>query len=125
MFAEAPRNSMKWKPSTQEVTLETLPTILTEHDCVVLHFWAEWDLLDRTMDERLGKVIHGCSDRIFFGSFDTDPKDHWATCNELRLKNLPALVAFVNGKHLETTHGLRSEAQPKEKFEEWLVAARL
>ncbi|HEU4507421.1 MAG TPA: hypothetical protein VFR78_04230, partial [Pyrinomonadaceae bacterium] len=75
-------------------------------------------------DQMLCEIVDAYKDHIFFGSIDTDDQENWGRCIELRILNLPAIAAFVNGQHFETVIGLSSEESLKSKVQQWLNAAR-
>src|SRR5215213_6907355 len=73
---------------------------------VVVHFWADWNLHDKEMRERLNELAKHYGNSIKFASFDTSPEVHWEKCNELDIKAIPALVFYNKGKHYKTVVGL-------------------
>lgn len=100
---------MSWKPSTSEVLPDQFATVVAQHDVTVLHFWASWNLHDKSMDTVLAKIASEFKGRVFIGSVHADDPRYNEACRELKVLNLPALVTFVNGKHFETVIGLHSE----------------
>ena len=74
----------------------------------VVHFWAEWDGVDPKMKDLLENGVPGdISRKIAFGSFDTGPAEHWASCREHQVLNLPFLAFYRDGDLVKTLIGLR------------------
>jgi thiol-disulfide isomerase/thioredoxin len=80
---------------------------------VVIHFWADWNLYERDIRERLSDMSEIYADSIKFGSFDTSPKQHWEKCHELHILNLPTLVFYKHGEVLNIATGLESIEKQK------------
>ena len=115
---------MSWSPSTTKVLPHEFDEVLARHNVAVVHFYASWNQSDVTMDQLLCEVAHTYKDRIFIGSIDTDDQENREKCKELRILNLPAIAAFVNGQHVETVVGLVSKESLNSKVEEWFNSAR-
>lgn len=117
-------NGVSWKPSTTQVLPDKFGEVIAVNNVAVFHFWASWNTYDQTMDQMLREIADVHQDQIFIGSIDTDYEENWQRCKELRILNLPALAAFVNGRHFETIIGLHSTEFLNSKVQEWLHAAQ-
>jgi thioredoxin-like negative regulator of GroEL len=112
-----------WHPSTIRISPESFAQIVNEQKLIVLHFWAGWNMYDQLMDRILEEIVPQYSDRIFFGAVDVDCPGHAQRCLDLRIVNVPALVVFVHGRHIETILGMRSQEDIRRRLEEWLAVA--
>jgi thioredoxin 1 len=90
------------------VTAQEYPTFVTSASIVLIHFWADWNLYDTEMHDRLASIDASNSAFVKIGSFDTSPEDNWAICREVGVKGLPSLVYYLNGNYAKTTVGLQS-----------------
>jgi len=118
-------NEMSWQPSTTKVLPDEFDEVLASYNVAVFHFYASWNRYDVTIDQILREIADTYKDRIFIGSIDTDDQENWERCKELRILNLPAIAAFVNGQHFETVIGLLSKESLSAKVEKWSNTARV
>jgi len=112
---------MSWQPSTTRVLPDEFDEVVAGHNVAVFHFYASWNGYDVTMDQMLREIADTYKDRIFIGSIDTDDRENYEKCKELRILNLPAIAAFVNGRHFETVIGLLSQESLNTKFVAWIA----
>ncbi len=85
--------------------------IVLSSGLVVIHVWAEWNNYDKRMDEILQILRSEFEGKINFYSLNAGPEANWGFCLRHNVLNLPALIYYVNGRHIETTIGLRPEEQ--------------
>jgi len=108
-----------WTPTTEPFKADNFQKIITGHHVVVVHFWADWNLIDRKMDLILKNLRPRFAEEIAFYSFDTMPEAGWVICRQCNILNLPALVCFINGQLHETLIGLRPQEELEAKFAAW------
>src|SRR5687767_11971884 len=103
LFAERPLTNdsstakmrpQHWHPRTTPVTAEDLGHC----PVLVLHYWAIWNLRDRTMDDLLLPFQNEYAGRICFRSCDTDRAENRPFIHGIA--NIPALGLFVGGTWL-------------------------
>lgn len=112
-----------WRPQSQAIELATLHEELARHPLVVVHFWAAWNLHDRTMDEILQGLAPRYTGRVEFRSFDVDIAGGNDFCRDCRISNVPALAAFVRGVWRDTLIGLRPQRELEARLRAWIIAA--
>ena len=84
----------------------------------VVHFWAEWNLYDRTMAKCL-LSLHDLFDESFpLRSCNVDRNVDWVAAQG-NVLNLPALSLVVAGTPRETVIGLRTESEWRECLLDW------
>ena len=115
---------MSWQPSTTKVLPDEFGEVIAGHSVVIFHFYAAWNRYDVIMDQLLCEIGDTYKDHIFIGSIDTDDQENCEKCKELRILNLPAIAAFVNGEHFETIIGLLSKESLNTKVQKWSNTAR-
>jgi thioredoxin-like negative regulator of GroEL len=108
-----------WKPTTEAVNTDSFQKVTAANQIVVIHFWADWNLIDRKMDSVLANLRPKFAGQIGFYAFDTTPEENWDICRQCNILNLPALVCFINGQLHETLIGLRPEEELEAKFAAW------
>ena len=113
----------EWRPSSQPLDVATLLEALAHHPVVVLHFWADWNRIDRQFDEQLQAVRGEFTDRIYFGSIDTDDPRHQEFIRQCQVGNLPAFACFIRGKPAGTVVGYRPAEELRRRFAVWLAEA--
>jgi len=89
----------------------------------VIHFWASWNRSDDEMKARLKQIGASFSDQVAMGSVDTDQEEMWDLVKKLKVLNLPALVYYKNGEHIETTIGLSTKEQIETNLKNLLKTA--
>ena len=115
---------MSWQPSTTKVRPDEFSEVIAGHNVVIFHFYASWNRNDVIMDQVLCEIADTYKDHVFIGSIDTDDPENYEKCKELRILNLPAIAAFVNGRHFETVIGLLSRESLNTKVQQWSNTAR-
>jgi thioredoxin-like negative regulator of GroEL len=103
----------------EPVNAASFHELVASHPIVIIHFWADWNLIDRTMDSVLANLRPKFIEQIDFFSFDTSQEKGSDICRQCNILNLPALVCFINGQLQETFTGLRTEQELEEKFSAW------
>jgi thioredoxin-like negative regulator of GroEL len=98
------------------VTAADLAAVLIANPVVVVHFWADWNGVDRLFDPKLANVRREFDGRIAFRSADVDDADLASFCRESGVVNVPALGCFVGGKHVKTIVGAVSEDKLRTAF---------
>ena len=106
-----------WAPSSIKVFRRDFDKYVAENRAAIFHFWAIWDLHDRTMDEALAENAFEYKDRVFIGAVDVDDPDSWSLMKQLRVMNVPALVLFKDGVYIETIVGCLKKETIKNKLE--------
>jgi thioredoxin-like negative regulator of GroEL len=115
---------MSWKPSAQEVSHFQFEHFVSTNQIAILHVWAPWNAYDIPMDQMLTEVAVEYRYRVIIGSIDVDDPEHWARLKKLGAINVPALVVFVNGVHLETITGLISKVRFEKRAKQWLSSGK-
>ena len=105
-----------WHPTTPPITRSTLNVFLSGHRVVVIHVWADWNLIDRDMDKIVSSVQEDYRGRAEFLSLDLDSEGADELAQQWQVMNLPSLVYFVNGQHLETVVGCRPSEDIRERL---------
>jgi thioredoxin-like negative regulator of GroEL len=91
---------------TAALTDKSFGNFVREHKFVLVHFWAEWNLIDRKMSERLALEIPiGVAGSVALASFDIDPEEHHAICRVHGLRNVPFLAFYRDGVVITTLTG--------------------
>ena len=96
-----------WRPTTPAVTPATLDCVLAGHPVVVIHVWADWNLIDHDMDKVITSVQQDYRGRVEFRSLDLGPDGADELAQHWEVTNLPSLVYFVDGKRHDTVVGCR------------------
>ncbi|MCC9606742.1 thioredoxin family protein [Blastopirellula sp. JC732] len=96
--------------TTPPIPIADYESFLSERRCVVVHFWAPWNAIDRQQDRELKKVRKKWEDRVSFVSCDTDEAASEALCRGVKLAAVPSLVFFIDGKRRELLPGVRDAA---------------
>lgn len=87
----------QWKPASPEYSTSDFDV-----PWVLVHFWANWNLVDRKMDETLIRMK--LPESIVVRSCDIDNQPELAIRS--RVGNIPALALFHYGNRVETLIGL-------------------
>lgn len=112
-------NVEPWQPVSPALSAASFHPTLAPIALAVVHFWAVWDHLDRTLDARLQSLRPQFEPPFRFFSFDTDPEANWPICREFQ-PLVPVLICFRYGKQLgEKKRGLRDEAALATILEDW------
>lgn len=104
-----------WSPASPEFAISdlSLPRL-------VIHFWASWNAVDRTMDTTLVQLIPQFKDDIEFRSVDVDRTGFREMCVDAGILNVPALGFYQSGNHMQTLIGLRLPNDLKTIIQSWL-----
>ncbi|MCM2373799.1 thioredoxin domain-containing protein [Aporhodopirellula aestuarii] len=107
---DRPSNELRdeFSPSTPAVTSETVFQILSTHRVVIVHFWAIWNLVDRTMDSRLMEIRGRLPIEVQYASCNVDAPSCFELAKSVGVLNLPWLAVFVGGRHTGSICGLRN-----------------
>ena len=116
-------NPSLWLPHTPALQIAELPDILAQNPVVILHFWAIWDLHDRTMDAYLQEVIPQFEKRIAFYSVNVDEESNHELCRQCHILSIPALGCFVKGEWYEASVGVLNADKLILKLDSWLSVA--
>ncbi len=80
--------------ATVDLTAHTFEQTITEHDIVLVDWWAEWC----GPCKAFAPVFHGASERnedIVFGKIDTEAEQHLA--GSAGIRSIPTLMVFREG----------------------------
>lgn len=114
-MAETPNE--QWHPSVPPVTEEDLK----QCPVVVVHYWAIWNLHDRTENARLLPLRQEYDGRICFRACDVDCAANQRFVHGVA--NIPALGFFVREKWVKSVIGMRPPEQLRLAFDELLASA--
>lgn len=103
-------------PTTPPLPIADRQAFLAAREIVVVHFWAEWNHIDRQMDQNLKPVREKWEPQVCFVSCDTDDPDNLAFVKAAGVVSLPLLVIYVRGEKEEQIVGVR----PAEMIDEIL-----
>lgn len=122
-YADATPEQEKWTPSTLALSATNFMQEVAAHSLVIVHFWAAWNHIDRTMDAALQELIPLYSTQIQLCSFNVDLDQTGSFCRACGALNVPALGCFIKGRHYETSIGLRPATELNNLFQKWLDEA--
>jgi thioredoxin-like negative regulator of GroEL len=88
-----------------------------------VHYWANWNRIDREMDQRLAGLFEEYAGRICFRSCDVDRAENRPFFHGIA--NVPALGCFIDGKWFKFLIGLRSSHEIRSTLEGWLAMAAM
>ncbi len=101
----------------EPLNIASYSTFTKSNPIVLVHFWAGWNANDYQMKKTLEQLAESYKDRVNFGRVDVDLPEMSGLCVELKILNVPGLVYYRNGNHIETTLGLKSEKQVEESLQ--------
>jgi thioredoxin-like negative regulator of GroEL len=110
----ADADPQQWRPRTVPVTANDL----VQCPVLVLHYWAIWNLHDRTMDDLLLPFQQEYAGRVCFRSCDTDRAENRTFIHGIA--NIPALGCFIRGRWRKSIVGLRPVEQLRLSFDQLL-----
>ena len=99
-------NPPDWKPDSSPLVQEDF-----RHEFLVIHFWASWNGIDRTMNQELAEIRKTASPKIQFRSVDVGEPSHRELCIQAKILNVPSLAFYQFGEHKKTSTGLRSSKE--------------
>jgi len=101
--------------SGKPVTTADWETEVIQSDLpVVVDFWAAWCGPCRMQEPVLNEIARQHSDKIKITSVDVDAEPELAT--RFRIRAIPTLLLFKDGKPVRTLMGFRSKPQLLEEF---------
>jgi thioredoxin len=103
--------------STVELTAENIDSIVSEHEIVLVDFWASWCGPCRAFAPVYEKAALAHPD-VVFGKVDTEAER--ALAGAARITSIPTLMAFRNGTLVFSRPG----ALPAAALEQVIVAVR-
>jgi thioredoxin len=103
--------------STVELTAENIDSIVSEHEIVLVDFWASWCGPCRAFAPVYEKAALAHPD-VVFGKVDTEAER--ALAGAARITSIPTLMAFKNGTLVFSQPG----ALPAAALEQVIVAVR-
>lgn len=113
----------EWTPSTFALNNTNFASEVAAHSLVIVHFWAVWNHIDRPMDVSLQELIPLYSTQIQFRSFDMDLDQEGKIGLAYDVLNVPALGCFIEGRHHETSIGLRPTKELADLLAKWISEA--
>jgi thioredoxin-like negative regulator of GroEL len=111
----------QWQPSSPEATAASFPKLIEKGEPFAIHFWAEWDRVDRDMDKNIQSIAPRLKGWVTFYAADIDRQENVDWCKSLNIVSIPCLLVFVNGLRTRHIIGLRDE---KELMQEILHGMR-
>lgn len=98
-----------WFPSTPNLKAGQVEEAIKNSSVVIIHAWASWNQSDRAMDKILSDLAPLFSADVKFYSMDIDWAENFEFLHQHKVVNVPALVCFKNGQHVETVIGLHTK----------------
>lgn len=98
-----------WFPSTPNLKAGQVEEAIKNSSVVVIHAWASWNQSDRAMDKLLSNLAPLVSGDVQFYSMDIDRAENFEFLHRHKVLNVPALVCYKNGIHMETVVGMRDK----------------
>ena len=112
-----------WQPSSRGIaSIQELTELRAAGDFVV-HVWAEWNGYDRAFDEKLRALAEQASIRVL--SLNADERQFWELLRECNVTNVPALLVFRNGTHVQTIQNYDAQVALSEALRALQSATRL
>ncbi|WP_087023983.1 thioredoxin TrxC [Thaumasiovibrio subtropicus] len=100
-----------------EGTAENLQPLLDSDTPVVIDFWAPWCNPCVGFAPVFEDVAAEKDQQIRFVKVNTEEQQ--ALASQYRIRSIPSIMVFKNGKLLDTING----AMPKSQFNQWLTSA--
>jgi thioredoxin-like negative regulator of GroEL len=101
----------RWQPMSPEVTAASFPKLVEEGEPLAIHFWAEWDRVDRDMDKNIQSIAPRLKGWVIFYAADVDRPENVDWCKSLNIVSIPCLLVFVNGLRTRHIIGLGDEKE--------------
>ncbi len=92
------------------------PEVLEDSRPVLVHFWTPWCGLCRLTNPTLTALRQGSNESIKLVSINAD--ENFKIANYYRLRNLPTIMLFHNGKLIKKLDNLDSRDRLKAALEE-------
>jgi len=92
-----------------EVTSASFPSLVEGGVPLAIHFWAEWDRIDRDMDKNIQSIAPRLKGWVNFYAADVDRPENIDWCKSLNIVSIPCLLVFVNGLRTRHIIGLLGE----------------
>lgn len=90
------------------IPIDEYRSFLAERSCVVVHFWARWNGIDRQQDRELQIVRKKWEPQVCFVSCDTDEPASFDFAKEAGVANLPFVAIYAYGIQKEQMLGIHS-----------------
>jgi thioredoxin-like negative regulator of GroEL len=107
-----------WEVSNLD--FEAYEDFIRSKHIVVIHFWAAWNPIDQEQREYLSRIDPNDAYDVKFGAVDIDDAKFWDLAKALKVLNVPALIFYKNGSHIETVIGLCSKERVEAKLNQLL-----
>ncbi|MEM6506153.1 MAG: hypothetical protein AAF711_11970 [Planctomycetota bacterium] len=109
-----------WKPSSRPITYaEWLESGLSIKQ-LVIHFWAEWNSVDRLVDIEVIKAQENIDLDIEYRSFDIQEKIAWPWLRDNeRYGYVPCIVGFKYGEEIGHLIGRRFAQEYESVIKSW------
>jgi thioredoxin-like negative regulator of GroEL len=101
----------RWQPTSPEVTAASFPNLVEEGEPLAIHFWAEWDRIDRDMDKHIQSIAPRLKGWVRFYAADIDRPENVDWCKSLNIVSIPCLLVFVKGQRTRHIIGLGDEKE--------------
>lgn len=82
----------------------------------VIHFWAEWNLYDKTLSKILKEIECEFKDKVNICSLDVEQELLIDFLKNLPIINLPTLGYYTKGNKISLEIGLRKKDEIREKL---------
>ncbi|QDT75970.1 Thioredoxin [Lacipirellula limnantheis] len=106
-----------------EVTAASFPNLVEGGEPLAIHFWAEWDRVDRDMDKNIQLIAPRLKGWVSFYAADVDRPENIDWCKSLNVVSIPCLIVFVNGLRTRHIIGLGDEKELTQKILHGLCSA--
>jgi thioredoxin 1 len=110
------RELPSWRPSTEPLVREDMG-----RPALIVHFWAPWNAYDRVFDRSMKVLCQEFRANAHFASLNVDDPVMPDVIEQAHLLNVPALVFFRSGRHIETVIGNRKVEFLREVIRRWLA----
>lgn len=108
-----------WFPSTPNLRAGQVEEAIKNSSVVVIHAWASWNQYDRVMDKILCEIAPLFSADVRFYLMDVDRAENFEFLRQY-IRNVPALICYKNGSHMETIIGMCDKQFLVDKMTAWL-----
>ena len=97
------------QPASPEVTATSFSKLVEAGEPFAIHFWADWDRLDRDMDNRIPSIAPRLKDWVSIYAADIDRPENVEWCKSLNVVSIPCLLVFMKGQRPRHLVGLGDE----------------